>query len=463
MAIELSPQGLGSCLHPTIHRLGRRGSRVVYQADDNLPTKVDVSSGLTLFPIDEVFLDHDSVLLGCGNPNAAMSIYRNDGPKGSGWYKFAAFMFWRQASYIAPTKGRLQAGLYLELRNLPAPAREDLWQAMQQLVGSKGPSCAWLNAKALAMAGFTLGNGRRIDKAIRPSKYVSLLWRHGIAYKGCLVDGRIVLTGDKSVGDHMKGTWLKEVASPGRVVGKVFTHGKSHTSAPVFDSRTVSQVDPQRWQGKLVTIGVNRPSYIGANLTFLIGQQPVYTVQLEGIGDVDGLSWPLQAFPGKLDRMTQLKKNVLFSRPVVAAIRRMRHRQTDVFRNIPAGAAIEMLRPSVGPEHDTAALYNCVVTVNSNGDGEARITPLKNLDTISQNDRLVKTVNWILAKHVLISGYDPNTVMACELWCYRAADGRLTVRLNNNSGTYRPDAERSQALQHYLANLFGLPVEFVSM
>lgn len=464
VTVELNPTGLGDCVHPGLHRLGLRGSRVIYRADtDKLQTTIDPASGLRLFPIEEVFLDHTSVLIGCGDPNAAISVYRQDGLKGAGWYKYSAFMFWRQPAYIAHTKGRLQSGLYLELRGLPTEARESLWLAMGYLQGRRGPSCAKLNAEVLAIAGFTLGNGKPINQAIRPSRHVSLLWQHGIAYKGQPVDSRIVLTGDKGVGDHMKSTWLKEVTAPGRTVRKIYTADKGHVSAPVFDERQVDQIDSERWLGHPVTISVNRPSRLGANLTFLFGQQPVYTVALDSLGHVEELSKPLQPFPGKLDRVTKVKKHILFSRPVIAAIRRSRHHSVDVFRDIPAGAAIDMLTPSIGPDHDTAALYNCVVTLNSDGQGEARITPLKNLDATSQNDRVVKAVNWILAKHVLISGYDPQTVTACELWCYRNETGQLVVRFNDNSGTYKPDDARSKALEQYLKALFGLPVEYAPM
>lgn len=461
--VELLPSGLGSCCHPKIHRLGRRGSRVVYQAYQNeLQNTIDPSSGLPLFSIEEVFLDRDSVLVGCGTPNAAISLYREDGAKGAGWYKFAAFMFWRQAAYIAPTKGRLQSGVYLELRNLSSEARHDLWQAMNDLSGRRGPSCARLNAEVLARAGFSLGNGKPINRGVRPSKYASTLWQHGIAYRGQGVDVRIVLTGDKGVGDHMKGAWLKEVTSPGRTVRKIYAKDSSHAPAPVFPVREVSEIDRNRWLGRPVTIGVNRPSWLGAHLTFLFGQQPVYTVTLDGLSCVPELREPLQPFPGKLDRVTKIKKHVLFSRPVIAMIRRFRHQSTDVFREVSAGAAIDMLTPSTGPSHDTAVLYNCVVTLTADGDGEARITPLKNQDPTSQNDRMVKAMNWILAKHVLISGYDPQTVNACELWCY-VGDQGLTVRFNDNSGTYKPDDARGAALEQYLRVLFGLPVEYAPM
>ena len=458
--VELHADGLSDCCHPKIHRLGHRGSRLVYQAyQDEVQHTVDSSSGLALFPIEEVFLDRTSVLLGCGTPNAALSLYRDDGPKGAGWYKFAAFMFWRQGAYIAPTRGRLQSGLYLELRHLLPEAREALWQAMSRHSGERGPSCARLNAEVLADAGFTLGNGASLRRTIRPSKYASLLWQYGIAYHGTLVDVRIVLTGDKGVGDHLKGAWLKEMSAPQRMIKKIFMRGHEGAMVPTFPEREMLALDASRWHGRVTTIGVNRPSRLGVNLTFLFGQQPIYVVTLDGLEQVAALREPLEPFPGTLDRVTKLKKHVLFSPLIIRLIRRSRHASMDYFHGVRAGAAVDMLTPSDGPDHDTAAIYNCVVMRNDDGSAEARITSLKNQDMASKQSRIIKMVNWVLAKHVLISGYDPQTIYACEVWCYKRHDGRVVLCLNNNSGTYRPDVDRLRAIAAYLETYLDVPVE----
>lgn len=457
--VTLRPEGLGSCCHPQIHRLGRQGSRLVYRADqDALQHIVDQSSGLPLFPIEEVFLDRSSVLVGCGTPNAAISVYREDDPEKVGWYKLAAFMLWRQAAYIAPAKGRLQSGLYLELRGLSEEAREKIWNEMNKREGTRGPSCARLSAEVLDAAGFTLGNGKSLKAAIRPSKYASLLWQHGIAYDGNPVDVRIVVTGDKGVGDHLKGAWLKEASAPGRTVRKIYAAKTDHASAPIFPLRVTNELDATHWTGYRTTVGVNRPSRLGVNLTFLLGQQPVYTIDLDHTDELDALQEPLQSFPGRLDRITQLKKNVLFARPVIRTICHFRNQSMDHFRDIPGAAILEMLTPSIGPAYETAVLYNCIVTTRSDGSAEARITALKNQDPASQNDKIVKTCNWILAKHVLMSNYHPQTVYACELWSYRK-DGRTVLCLNNNSGTYKPSHERMEAFADYLRKLGNVEVE----
>ncbi len=463
---KLSHEGLTNQSQPSIQRLGHRGSHIVYRTDTEI--KIDASTNLPFFAIEDVFLDRSSVLVGCGLPNVYTAIYRDqDDPKGPGWDKFAAFMFWRSGAAIVNTKGRLQAGVVLELRNLPEEARAAIRSAMSQLSGKRNASCARLNAKMLHLAGFTFGNGNSLRTLVRPTKFVSLLWRHGLKYQGGDIDMRIVVTDGRGVGDHFEGiredsVWGREVRSVGRLVEKVYSKDQIHVPAPQFPVRESVAIDVNRWEGYRTTVGINRPRWLGVKLAFLFGQQPVYTVKFDDVTELNDLNEPLTAFPGKLDRMTKIKKHILFSRPVIKTIRHFRTRTIEEYVDIPARAAVDMLIRSASPDYDTAVLYNCVVTM-AGGKAEARITGLKNQDARAQESRWVKTVNWILAKHVLLSGYDPNTVYACELWVYLDRYDQPVVCINDNSGTYRPGTNRGEALAAYLGKLFGMQVHFSRM
>lgn len=460
---QLDAAGLSANCHPQLHRLGHRGSRIVYVAQE-IQHAVDPGSHLTLFPIDEVFRDHKSVLIGFGTPNVFTTIRRHeDDLRGPGWDKFAAFMFWRQNAYVANTAGRVQEGVFFELRNLPDEVRDTLRFQMGRLAGKRGPSCARMNARLLAVAGFTLGGGRSLRTILRPSKMASLIWKHGLLLNGKPVDIRVVLTGDKNVGEHFVGVWTKELMSACRAVKKTFTKHQAHTPAPTFTIKEVAELQSKQWSGQTTTLRMNRPTWIGAELSFVWGQQPIYSVRLNDIDHVPELSSPLQPFPGELDRTTKIKKYVLFSKPVIAAIQHFRVKTTDRYDNIPARATLEMLTPSPGSRHDDAVLYNCVITLTGNGTAEARITGLKNQDARNQGSRWLKMTSWIMAKHVLLSGYDPNTVYACEMWTYVDADGERVLCLNNNSGTYKPEMERLEALAVYLRNFFGVKIEISLM
>lgn len=456
----IDPTDLGAH-SPQIHRLGHRGGRIVYRAD--CTTVHDDASGLDLFAIDEVFNARDSVLLGFGFPNVYTAMRRaNDDMRGPGWDKYAAFMFWRQKSFVANTKGRVQAGLIVEIRNLPDEALARLRSNMRDLSGKRGPSCAWLNAHLLVQSGFTLGNGRSLTGIMQPSKLFSRIWRFGLSYDSQEVDLRIVLTGNKGVGEHlegMSGVWGREVTSPQRFAGKLYTK-ETRGKAPLVESRAFSAVDPARWQSRPTTIGINRPSWLGVKMAFVYGQQPVYDVNLGKLSH-DALVEPLTPYPGKLDRITRLKKHMLFSRPVIRGIRHYRHHSTDVFEGVPARAAVEMLTPSQSPDYDHAVLYNCVVVQREDGHCEARITTLRNHDERTRESRSVRTFSWILAKHVLLAGYDPNTIYACEIWTCREGD-TTTLYVNRNSGTYKPSLERLVTIAGAMQRTFNIRVVAVA-
>jgi hypothetical protein len=100
-------------------------------------------------------------------------------------------------------------------------------------------------------------------------------------------------------------------------------------------------------------------------------------------------------------------------------------------------------------ERETAYVYNYVVT----GD-EMR---LKRLEGASERER--KTIQWLLAKHVLISGYSKDVRLAGEIWSYLRDDGTQVLVVNANSGTYKPTPERLHAAAEVVSNMFGVEVE----
>jgi hypothetical protein len=225
---------------------------------------------------------------------------------------------------------------------------------------------------------------------------------------------------------------------------------------PRFAVRDVAELDAERWRSPAVDVVMSRPSWFGAKLAFLWGQHPMYTIEIDGVPEE--LRIPLPAFPGKLDWSTSFKKNVLFTPFVIGVIRYFLMRASDRYEDLPALAALEMLTPSQGQEHDAAMLYNCVVTLAGDNRTEVRITSLKNRDPSSRRSQWVRMVNWLMAKHVLVSGYDPNTVYACELWTYSEQSGEVVLCVNRNSGTYKPDAVRMEAFAEHLRKVFGVRV-----
>lgn len=166
---------------------------------------------------------------------------------------------------------------------------------------------------------------------------------------------------------------------------------------------------------------------------------------------IASLSEPLRPFPGKLNRVTKLKKYVLFSKPMVYLIRSHIMAEVDYYDGQPARKVIDMLQPSESPDVETAFKYNLVLTGT-----QVFLTRLEN-----RNGRDWQKINWILAKHVLISGYDPDVRFSGEVWRHSNEHGVTTLYLNGDSGTYKPDDARLEPAVQYAASTFGLPVEAV--
>ncbi|MGV9001942.1 MAG: hypothetical protein ACOH18_03215 [Candidatus Saccharimonadaceae bacterium] len=438
--------GLTSKARVSPQILGKRGSRLVFDAS-SVPTQVDPASKLTLFGIESVFTDNSVVFLGFGKPNTFLVVPRSaTSEKGPGWDKFAAFMFWRKKSYVANTKGRVQAGILFELRDLPADTVEQLRVEMHKHSDTRGPSCAHTNARVLDGVGFTSG-GRRLVHILRPSKLAGVIWSNGLELNSKPVDLRIVQTGAR-VSDHFLSVWRKEVTSMFRSVAKKF-HKADHTPAPVFEPSPQSDLADSKWQGdKRMAVGISRPSYLGAHLSFVLGEHIIYHTWPKDVLNAPELSTPLKSFPGKLSTVSKVKKYVLFSRPSIWFIRRHLAATTERYDGLPSGVIVDMLRISETSDHETAFKYNLVMTPD-----EIRITTLEN-----RNGRDISKLNWILSKHVLVSGYHPDVRYACEIWRCIDENGESVIYMNSDSGTYKPSSERKAPAAEFISKTYDVRV-----
>jgi hypothetical protein len=427
--------------------LGHQGPRLVVDRSD-VTSQLDESTGLYVCPLDQIFVRPESPIIVFGTPNVAL-VMPND--ERTGWDRFAAFMFWRQKSFVARTKGRVQAGVLFELLDLPTTAIVALNDAIRTLVGTRKASCAHSVALALHGAGFTSG-GRTLKRIYRPTRLASILWRGGLEYQGKPVQVRPIQT-RQSVADHFVSVWRRELNSLVRLYQKYISRSAPHGAAPVFDPAAESvEVTNDLWagDGPRISVGVSIPSNLGVNLGYVLGEQPEFVVRLPSPLEAPCLQEPLPPFPGELDFATKLKKRVLFSRPVVWFMRHHLVSRVEWIREVPLEAVPQMLRRSPGPDHATAFVYNLVITRT-----EVRLKRLRN-----DNGRDQKFVNWMLAKHVLLSGYSPDVVLPGEVWCYMDGDD-LVVCLSGNSGTYKPDEARVRAAVAPLSTMFGVRVVMV--
>jgi hypothetical protein len=409
--------------------------------------------GLSVIPVAEVFSNPNATFLGFGKPNVYLSLPRSaTSDVEAGWDRFAAYMFWRKAAHIADTKGRVQGGVFVEMRDLPPEALARLRTAMGSFEGRKTITCAHATGRVMTEAGFTC-NGRTLAYKVRPMTLAKAIWDGGLEYNGKKIVLRVIRTNSGTVSDHFIGVLRKESTSLFRAVEKMLRSNSEHAKAPVIAARPLAAAAlPKHGDSKSLELRVGRSTKLAVVLQQQLGEHPIFEARLDqNIVDINGADYPelrssLKAYPGKLDIGSKAKRYVLFSRPVVKAVRHQMAAKMDSLGRLPGPVLVEMFQAG------TAArpfLYNVVITGTS-----ARMTRLEN-----RTEKDVDKANWVLAKHVLLSGYDPDVRYAGEIWVEDTQDGRV-LHVNDNSGTYKPPRLQAEAAARFLQQLTGVPVQF---
>jgi hypothetical protein len=128
-----------------------------------------------------------------------------------------------------------------------------------------------------------------------------------------------------------------------------------------------------------------------------------------------------------------VKKAVLFSPLVVKGIRRLLACDYISIGNRLECDVYDMLRT-----HSQRArnIYNLVLT-------DEHII-------IARISIRARIIDWILSKHVLMSGYHPAVRFAGEIW----KDEHGVIHINRNSGTYQPTLEQLQSAAAFLRAVF---------
>ena len=94
--------------------------------------------GLMVARLADVFSGTNEVILGFGLPNEFLVV-----PDGKGGYeKLLVKSLWRAPTVVANTKGLVQSGVWLRLKNLPEAAKERLRAEMRKVEGERFVTCA---------------------------------------------------------------------------------------------------------------------------------------------------------------------------------------------------------------------------------------------------------------------------------------------------------------------------------
>ncbi|CAF3057675.1 unnamed protein product [Rotaria sp. Silwood2] len=400
---------------------------------------------INLISLDKLFNDKHEIFLGFGLPNVYLTISNENN---DGYVKFAAFMLWRQRSAVINTKGRVQSGFLIRFRNLPQNALVALRRAILQYSNKRHISCAYANACVLDSAGFT-SDGTVLNVHFGARALFQQIFEHGLEYRNEPVTLDFIRTTRLTLEEHFSEVRKKELTSLGRTCMKVIdecANSKSHIRAPLLRATHVPMkptvVGPC---DSLTRLEISRPDLFGATIRKIIGSHTVIKVipNREQVNVDTYLSKTLRAYAMKNPSLlTRIKQYILFSQPIVTTIRNHMASSWDDHGYFAPGPLASMM--SIHTKTETN-MYNIVIT------GDYLIG--------MHNSSGWKIADWILSKHVLISGYDDDVRFAGEVWMQHEEDG-LVLHLSNNSGTYQPTNEHLVAAGQYVAAaLPGLKIE----
>ncbi|ODT64132.1 hypothetical protein ABS71_13530 [bacterium SCN 62-11] len=412
---------------------------------------------LQVVNMDQFMRGKNEVLIGFGKPNVFTLIPPAAGSGKDAYNKLDAFMFYRKKTRVT-TASVAQSGVFLRPRNLPAEAVEIMRTAMQAQEGKRGISCAKTNATMLTESGFTSG-GKKLSGEFRPQRLFMHIIENGLEYKGQKVQFDVLNTTPGTIEEHFKAVLKKERSSPIRAIEKIFkkdekSEGEMSALKTAKQLKATDNLEVPVLGGAPIRIRNSRPAESMAGLRQYWGQHILWEA-LPDKSRVDVDSYLPEVLQDKfsmakekgqkLSTVDKLK-NVAFSRPMVSKIRKRLAKHFDEMGEYQPGQ-IKAMIPVADPGKPPI-MFNVVICGPKS---ESRVS-------ITRIDGGKKAADWVLSKHVLISGYDPDVRFAGEIWAERftAADGSEQTRLhiNNNSGTYKPSDEQVKNAAAYLRELF---------
>lgn len=409
---------------------------------------------LKVFRIPDLFSGRDEIFIGFGRPNAYLVV-----PNGKGGYqKFAGKSLKRAPSVVEETKDFAQSGLIIRLKGLPPEAAEKIREAMQHFHGQKFWTCVNACMRVMERAGFKSGK-RSLTKRYWPYSLFTSLVKDGLTYDGKKVEFEVIRTTPdrtekyalriigaevttfcrhttrnlevKAKTSKVSRLMLGVINLPSRLIGggkKKAPHVIAPVAPPLPDAAFESGYQ----------VRVSEANAFGAILRLFWGAHNLFEGTQQRVDVTRYLTGNLKAFPmEKPNLATRLKKAFLFSRPVIKLIRFILAPKYAEVGTRDERDIHSMLRTHSAAQPNK---YNLVLLGNQT---ESRFV----LARITSGAKLV---DWILSKHVLMSGYAEHVVFAGEIW----KDEAGVIHVNRNSGTYQPSEEQLDAVVEFLKALF---------
>ena len=430
--------------------------------DANVPERIVQS--LRVARIEDVFATPTETFLVFGKPNTALVIHKADE---TGYEKFSAYSLWRRPSDIQDVTRRfgslVQSGIWLRFINLPAAAKERLRAGMQKFQGKKFRTCVNGNMKVMDFAGFTSGE-KKLSTITWPYQLMSTLLRSGLCFEGTPVQFDVIRTSRLSMEDYARAIIFAEMTTPwrhyqktqiatqaGRMIASLIPLPGQSAAEPALPYEVAPAQPSDREYLNDIHVRVTSDSAPGKVLRQVFGPHALFEISVDRVNVDDFFTGALKPFPQTNPTLlTRVKKWLLFSRPVVGFLRWMMGASN--FHEI--------------GEHSERDIYDMLRTHSATSPNKYNIVMIrmpvfalaKNPTTrfiISRINVRTEFVDWVLAKHVLMSGYlwapsghaeapdktEPYVVWAGE--CWKTIDGEIV--LLGNSGTYQPKEEHDNS------------------
>ena len=428
------------------------GKLIEVEDASHLTRTKTTSNKLKVFPISDV-IDDSSFYIGFGLPNVFIGL-PNFKKKAKSeklrdkvstflkptYYKFDAKSVKREPSKITDTRGFVQSGLIIKIENLTRDMVKSLNRSAKSYEGSKSWTCVNANGKVLNRAGFTTG-GEDFSDFYLPMNMAESILKNGMEYKGIKLEISVIRT----TSDYLENFGHSVIVAQWMTL---FRHAKINyklltKNNSIFEivnnyiTKIFDKVLPETKYNKVedfitmfpdhikesklnkMDLTISKPSSLGRMARCFWGPHSFFEISLPKELIENELPETLEEYKLKESGfITSLKKNVLFSKPIVAFVRSHLLFEKETFSDTTEKELFNMLRTDT---KNKPHKYNIIITSES-------------VFVIKTNIKY-KFVDWILSKHVLLSGYSDDVRYAGEFWKNKEGE----ILFNNNSGTYQPD------------------------
>ncbi|NTW13814.1 MAG: hypothetical protein HGA31_02155 [Candidatus Moranbacteria bacterium] len=412
--------------------------------------------------LKQLFTGTDEIFIGFGVPNVFTVMSGKNG-----YEKLDAFMYYRKKAQVAKAD-QVQSGIYIRLRDTSPKMLSDLRESMKKIVGKRGISCAKSNVDLLNGAGFTSG-GKKLEE-MSPYSLFRRIVVQGLEHEGENVRFDILNTTSYPLEHHFDSVNRKVLASPVRVVGKSCGGDeKGMSGQDIANVKKVLKAEPKppapAFEEDLTHTAMyrsSRPSTFGALVRKLTGVQHILHEIVPASADLRVDDYLPKNLPDKYHRegekvkgVANRAKSVAFSKPMVGFLRNHLAMEFDKEEEFTAKQLLDML--PLDADGKTMLKQNIVICgSNSKRGSRVVITPIH-----VGND----LADWIMTKHLILSGYEKEVRFAGEGWGERCDAGgtvKFKIHINGESGSYTPANEDVKQAAAFLQALLGDKVEVIA-